>query len=264
MVEVKLAEKIADQIERRIIEEALPVGTLIGSEGQLLARYKVSRAVLRESILILEQRQIARRQRGHAGGVIVRAPEARSVARAISLFLEFGGVTPDDLLEARMLLEGHCAAKAAHTAPAERARQLKTHALAGLSMTGEEARVQMGQFHVLLAQLADNPVWSLMTEALVEAASSLLQRAGRFATESEMRRQFKLLVAIGKSIENHEETRARSEVENFIAHVQRYYVSNPRPTPGNSKAVEPPPKPARKFKTAKSRRGAAVSQPRDV
>jgi DNA-binding FadR family transcriptional regulator len=258
MVEIKLAEKVADVIERQIIEEALPVGTVIGSEGQLLARFKVSRGVLRESILILEQRQIARRQRGHAGGVIVRAPEARSVARAISLFLEFGGVTPDDLLEARMLLEGHCAAKAALTAPAAQAKQLKTHALAGLSMTGEEARVQMGQFHVLLAQLADNPVLSLMTEALVEAASSLLQRAGRYATEPEMRRQFKLLVAIGKSIENHEDARARTEVENFIAHVQRYYVSNPRPTPGNARAVDTPARRPQKLKPAKPR-GSAVS-----
>jgi DNA-binding FadR family transcriptional regulator len=224
--DTKLAVKIADQIEREIIDQGWSVGTMIGSEKQLLERFKVSRAVLRESVLILEQRQIARRQRGLGGGVIVRAPSARSVSKGISLFLEFTGVTAEDLLEARMLLEGHCAAKAALTASPQRARELRTHAQAGLAMKGEDARQQMGQFHVLLAQLSDNPVWSLVTEALVEAAASLLYKSGRFPTESEIHTQFKHLVAIAESIEKRDAERANTDVRKFIAHVQRYYRDN--------------------------------------
>jgi DNA-binding FadR family transcriptional regulator len=248
--ETKLAVKIADLIERQIINEGWPEGTMIGSEGQLFEKYKVSRAVLRESILILEQRQIARRLRGLGGGVLVSRPSARSVGKSISLFLEFNGVTAEDLLEARMLLEGHCAAKAALTASPARAKELKTHALAGLSLKGEEARTQMGQFHVLLAQLADNPVWTLMTEGLVDAAALLLQRAGRYPTEAEIHAQFKSLVAIAESIEKGNEERARNGVRNFIGHVQRYYLTNPKSTPGNSKEPAAPAPKRRKSKTA--------------
>lgn len=223
MQDRKLAVRTADHIERRIIAGEWPVGSMIGSESQLLKEYGVSRAVLREAILILEQRQIARRQRGLGGGVMACSPTVSSVARTMALFLEFNDVGVDDLMETRILLEGHCAAKAARSASPAAIKELKDYAQAGLAMSGAEARSHMGHFHVLLAKLAGNPVWSLVTEALIDVAAGLLERRGRMPTDSEIRAQFKLLVLVAEEIENRDETAARDQVRKFIEKVQKYY-----------------------------------------
>jgi len=81
---------------------------VIGSEAQLLEQFKVSRTVLREALLLLEQRQIATQRRGNGGGVLARRPELSVVARTVSLFLECEAVKSDQILDARILLEESC------------------------------------------------------------------------------------------------------------------------------------------------------------
>lgn len=87
----KLAENLARTIFREVAQQGWPVGTVIGSEAELIERHDMSRAVLREAIRLLEYHQIARMRRADRGGRAVRrrrprpAPHAQAPRRAAAL-----------------------------------------------------------------------------------------------------------------------------------------------------------------------------------
>lgn len=103
--ESKMAEELARTIFRRVAEQGWPTGEVIGSEAELIEEYNVSRAVLREAVRLLEFHQIARMRRGPGGGLVVTEPGADPIAEAMTLYLEYRGVTPAHLYEARVALE---------------------------------------------------------------------------------------------------------------------------------------------------------------
>src|SRR5687767_3646940 len=93
------------QIEHEIIEAGWPVGEILGSESELLDSHGVSRAVLREAIRLLEHHDVAMMRRGPGGGLVVKRPNPLAAVRPVSLYLEYEGVEPHELYEARSSLE---------------------------------------------------------------------------------------------------------------------------------------------------------------
>src|SRR5436190_21321141 len=91
---VKLAEQTAAKIEMAIAAQGWPLGSVIGSESDLLAEYGVSRAVLREAVRLLEHDNVARMRRGPGGGLVVTVPDTQAVTRAADRFLRYRGATP--------------------------------------------------------------------------------------------------------------------------------------------------------------------------
>src|SRR4051794_1059847 len=68
--QAKLAEVVAGRLRDDIATTGWPVGAVVGSETELLARYGVSRAVLREAVRLLEYHSVARMWRGPGGGLV--------------------------------------------------------------------------------------------------------------------------------------------------------------------------------------------------
>lgn len=101
----KRAEALAWSIEHDILAGGWEVGSHFGDEAQLIERYGVSRAVLREAIQLVERHELAASRRGRSGGLIVTAPAEKSVARTISLYLELVGVSVPELVATRTVLE---------------------------------------------------------------------------------------------------------------------------------------------------------------
>ena len=64
----KLATVVARSIENQVVALGWPVGEVLGSEAELLERFGVSRAVLREAVRIVEHTGAARMRRGPGGG----------------------------------------------------------------------------------------------------------------------------------------------------------------------------------------------------
>src|SRR3954454_2385533 len=114
----KLAEVVAGRLRDDIAAGGWQVGAVVGSEAGLLARYGVSRAVLREAVRLLEYHSVARMRRGPGGGLVVGAPDPTARVEAMGLYLEHRGVSAGDLLPVRDALElgalGRVAAR--HTA----------------------------------------------------------------------------------------------------------------------------------------------------
>jgi DNA-binding FadR family transcriptional regulator len=87
--EPKLAQRVAELIERDIIRSERDVGKSLGAEAELVARYGVSRSVLREALVLVAGGGLARVRRGQAGGLIVSAPSEDLVAASLQNYLDF-------------------------------------------------------------------------------------------------------------------------------------------------------------------------------
>jgi len=101
----KRGEDLARTVFREVAQRGWPVGEVLGSETDLVERYGVSRAVLREAARLLEFHQIASMRRGPGGGLVVTEPGLGAIVDTMTLCLEYRGIEPRHLYEARVALE---------------------------------------------------------------------------------------------------------------------------------------------------------------
>ncbi|MFK4100293.1 FadR/GntR family transcriptional regulator [Streptomyces sp. NPDC019531] len=168
----KLAEVVAARIHDDIAARGWQVGQVLGSESDLLARYGISRAVLREAVRLLEYHSVARMRRGPGGGLIVAEPEAQASVDTMALFLEYQGVTADDLRIVRNAIELGIVARVTARrseggAVDEVAERLAKAVRRPTEGPAEDLR-KADLFHTELAELARNPVLSLFLAIITE------------------------------------------------------------------------------------------------
>jgi DNA-binding FadR family transcriptional regulator len=166
----KLAEVIAARIREDIAAAGWPVGKVLGSETDLLARYRISRAVLREAVRLLEYHSVARMRRGPGGGLVVTRPDPQASIDTMALHLEYRRVNGDDLRVVRDTIEMGALDRVldgdrlADPAAGERLRAAAAPATDGPG--GDFAGAE--QFHTELAELAGNPVLGLFLRIVHE------------------------------------------------------------------------------------------------
>jgi DNA-binding FadR family transcriptional regulator len=166
----KLAEVVAARIHDDIAADGWRVDSVLGSEAELLTRYGISRSVLREAVRLLEYHSIAQMRRGPGGGLIVAEPEPQASVDTMALFLEYQGVTADDLQTVRNMIElGTVARVTARSAggDAEVAERLDVAVRWTTEGPADDPR-KADLFHSELALLAGNPVLSLFLAILTE------------------------------------------------------------------------------------------------
>lgn len=158
----KLAAIVADRIVGDIAARGWPEGEIMGSEGELLDRYGVSRAVFREAVRLLEHLQVARMRRGPGGGLMVLAPSVDSVTDAVSVYLFYVGAEIDEVFEARLALEEAAAELAS--------RRLNERHIAELRALVEEERSGAVRdprvMHNLVADVTGNPALAFFVDLL--------------------------------------------------------------------------------------------------
>lgn len=167
----KLAQRLAEQIEKDIVGAGWPVGRSLGREADLLARYPVSRAVLREAIAIVEQDGIVQMRRGVRGGLFVMAPAEQTVVLALRNFLEAVGVDIDELQFAYNAIEGlmlQLAARKLNPASMEHLCQLDAQ-----MRQGKQSLVFARELFETIAATAENPVLSVFVAVLAQLGVSL-------------------------------------------------------------------------------------------
>jgi DNA-binding FadR family transcriptional regulator len=168
----KLAEVVADRMRDDIAADGWRVGSVVGSESDLLDWYGVSRAVLREAVRLLEYHAVARMRRGPGGGLLVTRPDPQASISTIALHLEYRKVGGDDLRVVRDAIElGALDRVLASTgrdgldpAAVDRLRASAAHITDG--PPGDPAKADL--FHTVLAELAGNPVLVLFLRIITE------------------------------------------------------------------------------------------------
>lgn len=173
----KAAELLAWRIEQEIVSDGWKVGTRLGSEPELMARYGVSRSVMREAIRLLEHHQVARTREGRGGGLVVTAPDGSAIARSLELYLQYRKVTLLDLLETKRSLELSALPTAAARMNPAGAARLRA-ALAAEATHGEAVfDITDANLHIVLAELTGNPALHVFVKVLTRLSASMVQRS---------------------------------------------------------------------------------------
>lgn len=163
-----LAERIAAELERRILSDELPAETRLPAERQLAAELGTNRNTLREATRLLEQRGLVRVR--HGQGVTVQDFRRTAPMDVIAPFLRHGRSVGEraaivaDLLNLRAEVLGTVATLAAERATADDLARLDALAAAQRDAFDRDDRV---------ALMRGDLAW---LDALVDAARSLTTR----------------------------------------------------------------------------------------
>ena len=149
--------KRALTVARRIVEDIEQQGAEIGDrllpEQEMLVRYGVARATLREALRFLELQGIIFLRPGPGGGPIVQEPRPKDFASTMALLLQFLGTTFRSLIEVRQAMGPTMASLAAERASDEDIDKLNTSLakLKTLSVSCNSYQEENRRFHDLLA-----------------------------------------------------------------------------------------------------------------
>ncbi len=153
-------EEIVGRIFEAIIDQRLPPGTKL-SEAALCEAFGVGRMRIRQSLLLLASREVVDLLPNR--GAFVASPSAEQAR---------------EVFEARLMIEPNVARLAAERATDDDLLMLERHLQleheAHTSSKRRDAIRLSGQFHVLLAEIADNAVTLRMVKELVTRTSLII------------------------------------------------------------------------------------------
>ncbi len=169
----KLAEMLTATIADDIAASGWRVGSVFGTETALLERYRVSRAVFREAVRLLEYHSIAHMRRGPGGGLVVAEPQVQASIDTIALYLQYRRPSREDLRCLRDAIEIDNVAKVVKRRGESEVASFLTHrSVAEDRQTAardvRKAAVEEFRFHVGLARLAGNTPLDLFLRIIVE------------------------------------------------------------------------------------------------
>ncbi|WP_425808000.1 FadR/GntR family transcriptional regulator [Desulfitobacterium sp. Sab5] len=169
----KIYEEIVEQIRDLVIRGELKPGDKLPSERDLVERFKVSRASIREALSALEMMGLLEVRSGE--GTFIQKVGAESVIAPLAWMLSVEQGTALELLEVRKILEGQAACLAAQRAEKEDLLELE-QALADMQqeiitpeLGGEKADLR---FHYAITRATKNT----LLIRLMDTISDLMQR----------------------------------------------------------------------------------------
>jgi DNA-binding FadR family transcriptional regulator len=177
----KLASVVARRIEDEVVASGWKVGSVLGSESELLEAFGVSRAVLREAVRIVEHTGAARMRRGPGGGLVVSEPNRSAVVTAMGLWFSYVGVTIVEMLEVRrpMLVAAVRLAAERRSAGAVAALADRIDAIAAGGVVGPP---ELQALESEIVAIAGNPALALFVESVADMGVSRLA-SGRAALD---------------------------------------------------------------------------------
>jgi DNA-binding FadR family transcriptional regulator len=167
----KRAEVVAAEMHEDIAAAGWPVGTVFGTEADLLRRYEVSRSVLREAVRLLEYHTVARMRRGPGGGLVVTEPQPDAIVDTIALYLEYRRPSRADLQLVRDVIEiGNVATVVRRRSDPDVVAFLAAQRTETPRARRDFRKAGLAEFffHAELAELAGNRVLNLFLRILVE------------------------------------------------------------------------------------------------
>lgn len=157
---------LAEVLQSEIVNGKLNIGESLPAERELMIRYSVSRATVREALRVLGAKGLIEVRRGRRGGSYVRALSGEAVSDTLDLFIQGHNVRFIDLLAVREAIEPVAAAQAARF----RTKDDMAHIHALLKKSDEtvddiEVFSDLNvQWHLAVVRSSKNPLFlSLMT-----------------------------------------------------------------------------------------------------
>jgi DNA-binding FadR family transcriptional regulator len=171
---------VANSLRRRIITGEVPVGGWLPPENQLLQEFDVSRPTLRAALRILESEQLVTVRRGSRGGAWVSAPTEEVLARRAGVYMQYHGISLDEVHRARAVIEPPAVRIVAERASAADADMLQALAEETREVIQDRTafRAAALNFHRAIVDLSRNEtliVFASMIHGVIEANATRYQ-----------------------------------------------------------------------------------------
>lgn len=170
--QVRLYEEVADQLREAILTGKFLAGDKLPIESELATQFGVSRAVVRQATLNLENEGLLTVLVGASGGTFVREPDVTPVIRAMENYFRHSGVTFVDYLHAKKVLEPTVLDDILRFSGTEHRERLEANIdeFAEAMRDGASDARLLGlslDFHEILMSEVGNPVLQMILGALV-------------------------------------------------------------------------------------------------
>ena len=164
---------IVDQIRALLLDGGLREGDRLPSERELAERFAVSRVTVRDALRALEAMGLVEIRVGARGGAFVTVPSGSVMGQTMSDMLMMQALSPEDIVEARLVVELGTVTLACARATKDdlgRLIELGDRARAALDK-GTYTRELSWEFHMLLAQAAHNGALDGLTQSFRSSLS---------------------------------------------------------------------------------------------
>ena len=167
--------QIAESIEQMILDGRLKVDDRLPTEGELAARFGVSRPTVREALKRLAARHLIRSRRGPSGGTFVTGPSpealAQSVGTAATLMVAVGQVTLEEIAAARAEMEAICCRLASSNRGDEHLAALRAEieVQKKSAITDQDFCASDVRFHRTIVDAAGNTLLRFLMNAVIES-----------------------------------------------------------------------------------------------
>jgi DNA-binding FadR family transcriptional regulator len=217
----RLYRQIADQIRALIAESEFTPGSRLPPERDLARQLCVSRPSVREALIALEVEGLLDVRVG--SGIYVSQPGQSKGAGALD-----GASGPFEVIHARWMIEGECAALAArNSTPAQLRAVRKAHAeLVRESRRDHNPLVADRAFHISIAEASGNSALVLVVQTLWD------QRVGPLYRALEKKLEYPMMAAetvcehhaVLDAIAQHDERAARGAMRRHMNMTRKRYT----------------------------------------
>jgi len=225
----RVFERVAVQIEQRILAGELHSGDRLPTERELAEQFQVSRTAVREALKMLAQKGLVDMRPGRGTIVIDGAHEALQHSLGLVMRLTLGEVGgSQSLVEVREILEVEIAALAAERA-SEREIATLQEAVQVMDASLDDADTFIAadnRFHEALAQATQNALILTLVKSIVHLLSE--QRTHIFATQGAPRRGQIHHKSILASVIQRDPAAARAAMRAHLQQVREDVGASPR------------------------------------
>lgn len=187
---VRAYRQIVDSVERDLYAGTLRPGDRLPSEREMVARYGVSRASVREALRVLENSGLVRSRHGDRSGPMVLDLAGGPLAASMTRIARLHGCTPGELVGFRMALESAANQLAAYLRTDQQLADIRA-GLAAMRAAADEGPATFGEadfaFHACVVKASRNTLLEYSLQAAQQAV--LAQIGDKIAQASDTRAQ---------------------------------------------------------------------------
>ena len=174
----KLSNQVKDVLKNAILKGEFKPGDKLPPETQLVDQLKVSKVTIREALNEMESEGLIEKRRGIYGGSFVAQPGSNKIGQVMNNFYQFGGLTPEEMVEFRQILEPELVAMAVeHRLPEDlEAMKINIQEVEEAINKGKPDQAKGIYFHCLIANACHNRLTSAIMSALVKVFLEVLSK----------------------------------------------------------------------------------------
>ncbi|HVR52531.1 MAG TPA: FCD domain-containing protein [Pseudorhodoferax sp.] len=237
-------EEIATQIRTELAEGRLKVGNRLPAERALALQFGVSRNTLREALRSLEHAGLLLLRKGASGGAFISQGSGNALMTSMMDLFHMGSVTPDQLTEARIWIEGVIVREACRRATPQDIATLRQNIEDAAQATADgdfQRRAELNlDFHRILSRMTGNPLMVIIMDGMLKVLSQYIQSLGEYENSFVLPSRKRFL----KHMQDGDAAAAADEMEASLKRLQKSYLSHmdtaaPAAAGGAAKAPRP-------------------------